>query len=193
MQRILDLGCGTGDSWKNLGSNVQDWAVIGLERDWQRVAEANEKYAGRGWRYLCGRGECLPIKDNSVDGVICRGALPYMAIPTALEELHRVLVPDGWLRVSLHPLRFSWGELRSGFPRPRQTAYRCYVILNGLYFHFTGRVMRLGSRVESCQTEQGIAKALRRAGFVDVKFHYPDTRFVVEARRAEKVEGQRAA
>src|SRR5215831_7722303 len=118
MQRILDLGCGTGDSWQNLGSNVEDWAVIGIELEFHRVKQANEKYADRGWRYLCGRGESLPLKDRSVDGVICRGALPYMSIPKVLDEVHRVLVPDGWLRVSLHPFWFAWSEFRNVFPKP---------------------------------------------------------------------------
>jgi len=183
MQRILDLGCGTGDSWRNLGSNVEEWAVIGIEPEWQRTVLASAKYGERGWRYLCGRGESLPLRDRSVDGVICRGALPYMTIPKALEELHRVLVPEGWLRVSLHPMGFAWSELRKCFPRPRASAYRAFVILNGLYLHMTGRVMQLGSRTESCQTEKGIETALRRAGFANVEFRYPDWRFVVEARR----------
>lgn len=187
LQRVLDLGCGDGDSWKNLGSNVEDWAVLGIDVAWQRVALANRRYGDRGWRYLVGRGESLPLKDCSVNGVICRGALPYMSIPKALEELHRVLVPDGWLRASLHPPGFTWSELRKSFPSLRASVYRGFVILNGWYFHMTGRVMRLGSSTESCQTEKGIETALLRAGFVEVKFGYPDIRFVVEARRSAAV------
>lgn len=35
---------------------------------------------------------------------------PYMHIPRMLAELHRVLVPGGWLRATLHAPRFTWGN-----------------------------------------------------------------------------------
>ena len=54
--------------------------------------------------------------------------------------------------------------------------YRTHVLLNGLVFHFSGRVFRFPlkrERCESFQTRRGMRIALRRAGFTEeetVKF-----------------------
>ena len=88
MERILDLGCGTGDSWQKLGLKVENRRIVGIDVQWDRVQAANLKYSGRGWEYLCARGEEIPLPDGSVQGVFCNVALPYMHIPRTLAELH---------------------------------------------------------------------------------------------------------
>lgn len=57
MDRILDLGCGTGDSWRKLGLKVENCRIVGIDVQRDRVQEANLKYGGRGCGYLCARGE----------------------------------------------------------------------------------------------------------------------------------------
>jgi ubiquinone/menaquinone biosynthesis C-methylase UbiE len=183
MQRILDLGCGTGDSWQTSDSDVKDWLLIGMDVQLERIREADAKYGSWGWHYIGGRGEQIPLHDGSVDGVISRGALPYMSIPQVLGELHRVLVPGGWLRFSLHPFGFTWSELKKSISRPRASLFRSLVILNGLYFHLTGKVMELGRFRESCQSERGMRLALLKAGFTNVTFRHSGPWFLVEARR----------
>jgi len=183
MQRILDLGCGAGDSWRGLRTEVDDWQVIGVDIQQDRVQIAHHKYSERGWRYLCARGENIPLADASVDGAFSEVALPYMNIPRVLAELHRVLVPGGWLRATLHAPSFTWGELKMCFPRPRQTLFRVFVLLNGMVLHCCGGVISVGKMVESCQTDAGMRTALGRAGFTAVSLHHEGPRFYMEARR----------
>ena len=183
MARILDLGCGTGDSWRSLRTSVDQWQVIGVDIQWDRVQIAHHKYSSRGWRYLCARGENIPLADASLDGAFCQVALPYMHIPRVLAELHRVLTPGGWLRATLHPPSFTWDELKMCFPRAKQTLSRLFVLLNGAVLHCSGNVISLGKTAESCQTDAGMRTALRRAGFTAVTLRHEGQRFFLEARR----------
>ncbi len=181
MGRILDLGCGSDHSWRSLDFEPRDWQVIGVDLQWERLRAAHEHYAQRGWRYLCARGESIPLANGCMQGVISGVALPYMHIPRTLAELHRVLVPGGWMKLSLHAPAFTWSEFRRSFPRPKQSLFRTYVFLNGLVLHFTGSVISLGNVAESCQTESGMRIALRRAGFRPLSFRREGLKFFVEA------------
>jgi ubiquinone/menaquinone biosynthesis C-methylase UbiE len=183
MERLLDLGCGTGDSWQKLGLQVEQCRIVGIDVQRDRARAAYLKYGGRGWNYLCAAGENIPLADGSIDGVFCNVALPYMHLPRTLAELHRVLVPGGWLTATLHPFRFTWREFRSAFPKPKPSLFRVFVMLNGMVFHLSGRVVALGKVAESCQTESGMRIALRRAGFTAMVFHEESGRLFVEARR----------
>ena len=183
MERILDLGCGAGDSWRGLRVPVDHWQVIGVDIQQDRVQIARHKYSDRGWRYLCARGENIPLADASVDGTFCEVALPYMNIPRVLAELHRVMVPGGWLKATLHAPSFTWDELKMCFPRPRQTLFRVFVLLNGMVLHCCGGVISVGRMAESCQTDAGMRTALRRAGFTAVSLRHEGPRFYMEARR----------
>jgi SAM-dependent methyltransferase len=182
MKRILDLGCGTGDSWGSWGLDVEDCQIVGLDVSLECLKEANTTYGGRGWRYGCARGEELPLGDNSVGGVFCGVALPYMNIPRTLAELHRVLTPGGFFWASLHPVSFTWSNLRQSFPKPKQSLFRLLVFLNGMILHFAGVVLSLGGISESCQTERGMRIALKRAGFTDVSCTRVGGRFLLRAR-----------
>jgi ubiquinone/menaquinone biosynthesis C-methylase UbiE len=183
MERILDLGCGTGDSWRGLELKVDDRCIVGVDILFNRVQAANITYRDQGWHYLCAYGEGLPFRDESFDGAFCQVALPYMHIPRALRELHRVLKPGAWLRVSLHHPQFTLRELRRAFPSPKPSLFRIFVLLNGIALHFTGRVIGLGRWAESCQTESGMRIAFRRAGFVRLNFRRDGPRFLLDARR----------
>jgi ubiquinone/menaquinone biosynthesis C-methylase UbiE len=184
MERVLDLGCGTDHSWRSLGLEpAADWQIIGVDLAWERVRIPHAQYATRGWRYLCARGENIPLSDGSVHGVISGVALPYMHIPRTLAELHRVLVPGGWMKVSLHAPVFTWSEFLRSFPKPKQSLFRTFVFLNGMLLHFTGKVISLGKVAESSQTETGMRIALRRAGFRPLGFRREGLKFFVEAVR----------
>ncbi len=189
MERILDLGCGKGESWRKLGLQVENCRVVGIDIQRDGVQAAHLKYCNRGWTYLCARGEEIPLPENSIQGVFCNVALPYMHIPRTLMELHRVLVPGGWLKATLHAPSFTLSEFLKSFPRPKQSLFRIFVLLNGMVLHFSGYVISLGRVAESCQTSTGMRIALHRAGFTSVSFLREGRRFFVEARR----EGERAA
>src|SRR3954453_23600492 len=91
-KRILDLGCGAGQSLIALGPPPNVFSVgIDLDRDGLAIGETWTSDV----RFVCGSGDSLPFADKSFDFVFSRVALPYMHLPTALGEIHRVLAPNG--------------------------------------------------------------------------------------------------
>jgi ubiquinone/menaquinone biosynthesis C-methylase UbiE len=181
MARVLDLGCGKGDYPIRADLSAGD-EVIGVDLDEERLAIARQRFPGRTFRHA--RGESLPFSDASFDRVVSAIALPYMDIPKTLAEVQRVLVPGGSVFFSVHPLRFTLRELWQCAPRPVAMSYRLFVLLNGLYFHFTGKILRVARRTESFQTKRGLRLALTRAGFVNLVFTRPEGRLIVEAKNA---------
>jgi ubiquinone/menaquinone biosynthesis C-methylase UbiE len=166
--RILDLGCGTGRDLAFWGVTASD-EVTGLDIRAERLEEARRRFPQRS--YFQGPGEAMPFRDASFDRVISLVALPYMDIPKALGEIRRVLVPGGTFTATLHPLKFSLAEFRKkAFVSMVPTLYRSFVLLNGIYFHSTGRTLNLAGRGESFQTERGMRIALGRAGFDEHHF-----------------------
>lgn len=171
--RVLDLGCGTGNPPVRANLSPDD-EVIGIDVNEQSLDIARKQFPAR--TFIRASGECLPFPDNGFDRVVSGIALPYMNIPRALAEVHRVLTVHGTVFFSLHSPRFTLAELKRAFPKPVATAYRCWVLLNGLVFHVTGC-----NWAESFQTERGMRIALERSGFCSVVFHRPDGRLIVEA------------
>jgi ubiquinone/menaquinone biosynthesis C-methylase UbiE len=167
--RVLDLGCGSGRDLASWGVADSD-EVIGIDIDHRCVAIARVRFSNR--IYLQGAGECLPFENESFDRVISAGALPYMNIQKTLAEVHRILVLNGCLSLSLHLPSFTIAELlHNAIPGLVSTLFRLYVISNGLLFHYTGGNVRfLNKRTESFQTERGMRVALNRAGFVNPSF-----------------------
>ncbi len=180
------MGCGVGDSWNKMKEDAEKWQVVGLDVHSPSLHMARASNGERGWRYLCARGEEIPLPSGSVDGVLCNVALPYMHIPRTLTELHRVLVPGGWLRASLHLPSFTRSEFRRSFPKPKAILFRLFVFANGMVLHCFGRVVSIKNVAESCQTERGMRIALRGAGFEQIGFRYEGARFFVEARRCDR-------
>jgi SAM-dependent methyltransferase len=186
--RVFDLGCGSGRDLAPWGVTDAD-EITGLDVDDERLAIARLRFPHR--VYLRGVGEHLPVPDESFDRVISAVALPYMNIPKALAEIHRILVPGGRLSLSLHLPSFTLQELlHNAFPKPVPTLFRLYVMANGLLFHCSGRTVAFPNRrTESFQTERGMRVALNRAGFVDPSFSRSAAvaaeAFIVEARKAK--------
>ena len=86
--RVLDLGCGTGDT--DFGSRE----VIGLDP----VVEMLELSAVPA--RLAGVGEALPLRDGSVEGVFSAYVFRNLtSVDETLAEVERVLVPGGVLVV----------------------------------------------------------------------------------------------
>ena len=186
--RVLDLGCGEGQDLVRWGVTASD-EVTGVDIDKASLLVAKARFANR--NYVEAKGESLPFKDESFDRVISGVALPYMNIPRALREIHRVLVPGGHLTLSLHRPSVTIWELRhNAIPKPIPTLFRLYVIVDGIFFHVTGKTVEFpNGRTESFQTERGIRTALARAKFGNFAFQLGmgpvlET-FHVEARKLE--------
>ena len=177
--RILDIGCGAGQTILALDCGRRS---VGIDIDLDALRYGANGALGERLRVAAATGERLPFQDEAFDFVYSRVALPYMDIPAALAEAHRVLRRGGRLWLALHPIAIPLEQFRRGNLRGR--VYAACTIANGLWLHLTGRTIHLGSRIrESIQTERGMRLALRRAGFSGVEFRRTDLHFIVTAAR----------
>jgi ubiquinone/menaquinone biosynthesis C-methylase UbiE len=113
---------------------VDHWQVIGVDIQQDRVQIARHKYHARGGRYLRARGESIPLANASVNGVFCEVAFPYMHIPRALAELHRVLAPGGLAESDLAPAQLYLGRTEDLLSQPQADLVSCPRVVewNGL-------------------------------------------------------------
>lgn len=143
----LDLGCGdrAGDA---VGVDI---AFDALRR--------------RGGMAVVARGEMLPFRDGVFESINSLVALPYMDVPVALREAHRVLRPGGTFRAKVFPFTYAVSEIREARGW-RNRVYRGYVVVNGVVLSLLGVCLpAFGRRRESFQTRAGMARMLQRAGF----------------------------
>ena len=175
-RRILDIGCGAGQTLIALGKPD---VSVGVDIDIDALQLGVE------WNsdihFAAAQGEWLPFRSESFDFVCSRVAVPYMNIPAALAEARRILQRGGHLWLSLHDISMPLERFHtSGW---KGKVFALYVILNGLAFHATGRTFRfINGQRESFQTEGAMRRALKSAGFVDVSFQRSEKHFIVLAR-----------
>ena len=178
-QSILDIGCGAGQTMIALGTGRR---IVGVDVDLAALRYASTAADGEPLKVAGARGEQLPFRDAAFDYVFSRVAIPYMDIPSALAEMHRVLRPGGRLWLALHPIAIPLEQFHRGNLKGK--VYAACTMLNGLWFHLTGRTFRLADALgESIQTTRGMRVALRRAGFTAVAFRRTPVHFVVTAER----------
>ena len=109
-ERVLDVGCGTGELTRVLAAEADatgepDATVIGVDADPELLAVAREaeREADAGARidYLAGDATRLPVGDDAVDLAVCQALLINLPDPTAaVRELARV---SGDLVASVEP------------------------------------------------------------------------------------------
>jgi SAM-dependent methyltransferase len=176
---ILDIGCGAGQTIVALGAGRRS---VGVDIDVDALRVAARGPLGEPLRVAAAQGERLPFADGAFDYVYSRVALPYMDIGSAVAEMYRVLRPGGRLWLALHPIAIPAAQFRRGNLKGK--IYALYTMLNGAWFHFTGKTFRLpGGICESIQTERGMTLALSRAGFTRIGFHRTSVHFTVTAER----------
>lgn len=88
---VLDLGSGSG----HVASAVRDCGgrTVCLEIDSRVLEESRRRYPGG--THLAGNAARLPIASASVDAIFCFSVLQYTERESALEEMRRVLKPEG--------------------------------------------------------------------------------------------------
>ncbi len=101
-QRVLDVGCGTGNLLLALGRSRSDVELTGLDPDARALALAARKARRKGVAVAWQRGfaQELPHPDGSIDRVFSSLMLHHLdaaAKDALLAEVRRVLRPDGLL------------------------------------------------------------------------------------------------
>ncbi len=168
---ILDLGCGIGQTLITCELKPDTFAC-GVDIDAESLAFG--KVLSPHINFICARGERLPFADHSFEVVISRVSLPYMHIPSALQEVARILKPGGYVWFALHPFAMlkgiAIGAIRSG--NLKSFVFAIYILINGICFHLTGKQFHFPlkrNRCESFQTIGGMTRAMHVAGFEQVR------------------------
>jgi SAM-dependent methyltransferase len=84
---VMDVGCGSGMELQELSQ--RGCLAIGIDVD--RGSLANCQRSGLEVLQAC--AEQMPVKNESIDGLICKGVIPYTDVPKAFSEIGRVLRP----------------------------------------------------------------------------------------------------
>jgi ubiquinone/menaquinone biosynthesis C-methylase UbiE len=156
--RVLDVGCGAGQT---LAVAYPELETFGIDVDLEALT-LGPRIAPK-VRFTNGRAEQLPFGDAQFDLVIARVSLAYTNIPQSLREIRRVLKPGGKLWITLHAFSVPWASAKTSNWKGK--VFFAYIVLNSLCLHFFGRATSFLGRFESFQTEGGIIRLLKRAGF----------------------------
>jgi SAM-dependent methyltransferase len=97
---VLDVGCGEGRQMDEL--RRKGCTPFGVDVDPDALARCRE----RGLAVMLARAERLPIADASLDGIVCKVVLPYVAEDRAVAEFARLLKPGGECHLVAHGAGF---------------------------------------------------------------------------------------
>src|SRR5687768_2037949 len=155
-QRVLEIGCGTGNLLLLAKQTQPAATVVGVDPDLAALARASRKARRRGLAVQLDRGYAdeLPYADNSVDVVLSSFMLHHVPADRreqAIREVRRVLRPGGALQL---------------------------VDIDAAAGHADGWIARRAHRHGLAQENAGggVPNLLHRAGFVDVSETGSDVR-----------------
>ena len=94
-QRVLDVGCGTGELLRQIVARWSGGEYRGVDLSPEMVAIARKKL-GVTAQVVQGDSERLPVSDGWAQVVVCSDSFHHYPNPEAvLKEFHRVLQPGG--------------------------------------------------------------------------------------------------
>lgn len=96
-KRILDIGCGTGQSLLYLAEHTTS-EIIGIDQNVMMLEKANERLKNHQHvTIIQANAEDLPFEDNTFDCVVSESVTAFTNIKRALHEYQRVLKHKGIL------------------------------------------------------------------------------------------------
>lgn len=102
VNRLLEIGCGSGELWKNNTLNLRNREFFLSDSSEGMVSEVREKY-GSAFNCIVADCEKIPFKDAYFDCVIANHVLFYLQnLHQGIAEICRVLKPDGVLYCSTY-------------------------------------------------------------------------------------------
>ena len=110
---VLDVGCGEGATGRYLAQAHGSW-VTGVDVSEEALAIAKGLHPAV--QALRGRAEQLPCEGGAFEAVFCECTLSLVDAAAALDEIHRVLAPDGRLALSDLYVRGGGGVRRTPPP-----------------------------------------------------------------------------
>jgi ubiquinone/menaquinone biosynthesis C-methylase UbiE len=138
VRRVLDIGCGAGQEMMPF---IETGAFgIGIDVTPFVGQVGRRKYSEKGLRnqvsFIKASGNKLPFADESFDVLICRSALMFMDVKTALNEMSRVLAKNGRFFLMVQAPKYYWWKMREGLKRKeiKTSIHALRVLFNGVWF-----------------------------------------------------------
>ncbi len=110
--KILDVGCGTGETMAFVKKNFQGWKVWGLDAS----PEAVNYTKRRGFpEAILAKADKLPVKSNEIDAILLLDVIEHLHRPVAsVLEMKRVLKPGGKMLITCPALKLIWSKHDEG-------------------------------------------------------------------------------
>ncbi len=183
---ILDIGCGIGQTYAAVEPD-QCMHLVGIDIDLDSLHYGHDRFEHID--FVNANAGRLPFRDEAFDLVVSRVALPYSNMVLSLAEIARILDTGGRVWLTLHSYAKTWAHLKQSLRTGafKDVVFRSYVIANGVLFHCFGKQVRFppNGRCESFQTRGGMERALKKAGFADIRMPAGHG-FICTARKARK-------
>jgi ubiquinone/menaquinone biosynthesis C-methylase UbiE len=160
--KVLDFGCGSGDSSTELAFCGYEVTGLDVSPDLLELARKRAELDGVAERcqFVLADGGQAPFPDNTFDMILVQAVLHHVNMAECLAQLRRILKPGGHL-VIVEPVAFSrWlqklrditpvekdispNERQLGLADLREIA-NFFEVLETRYFHITTRLNRLFS------------------------------------------------
>jgi ubiquinone/menaquinone biosynthesis C-methylase UbiE len=115
VDRILDLGCGTGKMLASLSYQTGHLYGLDIRPEGLDLSRLHHPSAG----LIQGMAEKLPLTDRSFDGILMLDLLEHTDDVEVIREVARILKPSGWVLICVpaFPSLWSYRDVSAGHRR----------------------------------------------------------------------------